>query len=268
MSLPRRGLPVAFLGVAVQLGGVLIVLAVLAPFVEWLGHPLAGMAELITMGVVSAVLGYLAGMPRWWLPINLLFVPLLALVYFMTLPPWAFLLLFALLLAVYWPVLRNRVPLYLTGQRAGEALLALMPSRNGLRFIDLGAGTGRLLAWLASARSDNDYAGIESAPLPWLAGWLTIRSVPGRLSWRWGDFWAEPLAGYDVIYAYLSPAPMPRLLEKLRAEMRPDACFISNTFPLPGITPVEAREIGDVHGSTLYVYGHDAIMNAGKGAEQ
>ena len=255
--------PPAFLALAAQAGGVLAVLAIVAPLGDWLGHAPGAMLEVVAMGGIAALLGHVAGLPRWWLPINLSFVPLLAVVLAMKLPPLAFLVAFLLLAALYWPVLRHRVPLYLTGQQAGVALLELLPARTGLRFVDLGAGTGRLLAWLARARPGNRHVGIEAALLPWLAGWLTTRGLAPGVAWRFGDFWNENLGEYDIIYAYLSPAPMPRLLAKLRAEMRPDALFISNTFPLPGVVPVAARALGDVHGSTLYVYGREAVSEKG-----
>ena len=31
---------------------------------------------------------------------------------------------------------------------------------------------------------------------------------------KWGDFWKADLARHDVVYAYLSPAVMPRLWRK------------------------------------------------------
>jgi SAM-dependent methyltransferase len=258
MILSRHG-PPALLALAAQAGGVFAVLAIVAPLGDWLGRPPGALLELAAMGGVAAWLGHVAGLPRWWLPINLSFVPLLAVVLAMKLPPLAFLVGFLLLAALYWPVLRHRVPLYLTGRQARTALLELLPAGKGLRFVDLGAGTGRLLAGLARARPGDRHVGIESAPLPWLAGWFATRGLAPGVAWRFGDFWKENLGEYDIIYAYLSPAPMPRLLAKLRAEMRPDALFISNTFPLPGVVPATARGLGDVHGSTLYVYGREDV---------
>ena len=35
-------------------------------------------------------------------------------------------------------------------------------------------------------------------------------SGPDNLKIRRGDFWRQPLDNFDVVYAFLSPAPMPR----------------------------------------------------------
>jgi hypothetical protein len=45
---------------------------------------------------------------------------------------------------------------------------------------------------------------------------------------------AAPLAGQDVVYAFLSPAPMKQLWAKAQAEMTPGSLFVSNSFPVPG----------------------------------
>jgi hypothetical protein len=68
----------------------------------------------------------------------------------------------------------------------------------------------------------------------------------------WGDFWRVDLKDYDVVYAYLSPAPMARLWNKAVREMRPGSVLVSNTFAVPGVTPHFEIELGDRMRSTLY----------------
>ena len=50
------------------------------------------------------------------------------------------------------------------------------------------------------------------------------------VDWRWGDLWQAPLADAEVVYAFLSPAPMAALWEKVRAEMRPGTCSSATAF--------------------------------------
>jgi len=94
-------------------------------------------------GLLAALIGKLLGLPRWWLPINLGFVPGLVLLQDHSLPPWLLLSGFFALLLLNWNALFERVPLYLTGQAAEQLLmrqLARLP--DGFRFIDLGSGLG------------------------------------------------------------------------------------------------------------------------------
>jgi SAM-dependent methyltransferase len=261
-----RSWPVSAVALLAQVLALLVGLVLVFPLAEFFGFsflPLFYAALII--GVMAAVLGYAWGLSSWWLAINLLFVPGLFLAYSMSIEPRWFLVLFALLLVVYWGVFHSRVPLYLTGAKALQALNRLLPVGKPFRFVDLGAGTGRVLSYLASTRPEGVYTGMESAPLPFLVGRYMAARAGDSWSLRWGSLWGADLAAFDVIYAYLSPAPMPRLLLKLKAEMKPEAVFISNTFALPGIAPSETVELSDLHGSILYLYRHDDIIMA-KGA--
>jgi hypothetical protein len=91
--------------------------------------------------------------------------------------------------------------------------------------------------------------------LPYIWSWLRIR-VGGYRQCQvcWGDFWDCNLAGFDVVYAYLSPAPMERLWRKAQTEMKPGAIFISSTFSVPGQSPTQTIQIDDLHRSTLLIW--------------
>ena len=146
----------------------------------------------------------------------------------------------------------ERVPLYLSGRATAQALSRILPT-GPVRFIDLGCGPGGLLARLSRAHPEVCFEGVESAPLPWLAARLRlVRRRHCRV--QWGDLWALPLEEYDVVYCFLSPAPMARLWAKACAELRPGALFISNTFTLPDAPP-PAQVVEVIGGSgPLYVW--------------
>jgi len=259
--LPRSEPAVALL---VQLAAVLLTLSLAVPLVEHLGLSLSPLAVALAAGALAAAIGRAVGLSLWWLAINLLFWPTVAMAYSLSIQPVWFLAAFGLLLAVYWSVFRTRVPLYLTGSQALHALARMLPKDRAFRFVDLGAGTGRVLHHLAKLRPGGDYRGIESAPLPFLLARLSAALGGGGWCMQWGSFWRADLGKYDVVYAYLSPAPMAALLRKLRAAMKPGPLFVSNTFPLPGVTPAETAELPDIHRSTLYLYRYDDIIGAEK----
>jgi hypothetical protein len=204
-------------------------------------------------GIGAAVLGSCAGLPVWWLPINLLFAPAAHALLGWQIPAPAYLAAFCLLFAFNVAAWRHRVPLFLSSTKVTAALSALLPQRAGLRFLDLGCGTGSLLLDLARARPDGSYHGVETAPLSFLLSWWRTR-LRTAVRVTWGNFWATDLAHYDVIYAYLSPAPMARLWEKARCEMKPGSLLVSNTFAIPGVAPAYTLPIGDRLRSTLFVW--------------
>jgi hypothetical protein len=66
--------------------------------------------------------------------------------------------------------------------------------------------------------------------------------------------WNIDLSEFDVVYAFLSPAPMERLFEKVRREMKPGSIFISNSFMVPGESPTETVEISDRRQTKLLIW--------------
>jgi hypothetical protein len=212
----------------------------------------------LACGAFAAVLSRLAGLARWWLVIQFLFVPALVLVLALELPPNFFLAAFVVMLVVYWSTFRSQVPLYLSSRQVWQALETLLPEAapgKTFRFADLGCGLGGVLAHLARARPDGRYQGVETAPLPFLLSWLRLRLGGYRnCSVHWGSLWDCDLAPYDVVFAYLSPVPMDRLWHKVSREMRPGALFISNTFMVPEQPPLYTYTLDDLHRSTLYIW--------------
>lgn len=250
--------------VLAQLGG-LAATAVLVVGMLRLAHvDPAGAALVLAMlqGGIAAMIALRQSAPPWWLLIHLGFAPLLVLVHGLDLAPGWFLAGFVLLLLVFWRTDKSRVPLYLTNRATAAALLKLLPAAH-VRCIDLGCGDGRLLRRLAIARPDCTFVGIEHAPLPWLvARLLTLRLA--NVSVRRGDFWNEPLSGYGFVYAFLSPAPMPRLWAKACAEMAPGALLVSNSFAVPDAEPLDIARVGDRRGTRLYLYKPHGLAAPGR----
>ena len=203
-------------------------------------------------GGIAALIAFRRHAPRWWLPIHLSFMPLAVIVQGFDIPPIWFLAAFLLLLLVFWRTDKSRVPLYLTNRDTARALLKLLPAAPG-RIIDLGCGDGGLLRRLALARPDCHFSGIEHAPLTWLVARLRMLGL-NNASVRHGDFWHESLEDYSLVYAFLSPAPMPRLWEKACAEMGAGALLVSNSFAVPDVLPVASVAVGDRRATHLYLY--------------
>lgn len=226
-------------------------LAGLAQGLGWIASAMligsdAIVAALAVQGAIAAVIGRLVGLASWWLPINLAFPLLVGAVSLVPIAPGWYLAAFLAMVAVYWSTFRTQVPLYLSGRCAIEILASRLPKDRPCRFLDIGSGTGTVLAQLAKQVSTNvRLHGLELAPLPHALAHVRSRLAQHRFTVERRDFWRCDLGSYDVVYAFLSPVPMPALWRKARTEMRPGSLFISNTFVVPGVPPDESITLGD-----------------------
>ncbi len=249
-SLLRR-LPPSVLALLLQFAAFLIA----ALSLRSLGAHATPLAFALLCGVLAAALSRLAGQAFWWLAIQFAFAPAVVLMLALDIPPGFFLAAFLVMLVVYWSTFRTQVPLYLSSEKVWQALAAQLPADRTFAFADLGSGIGGVLTYLAKARPQGGYHGVEAAPLPFLWSWLRIRGGGYRnCKVQWGSLWACDLSRYDVVFAYLSPVPMTELWHKARREMRPGSLFISNTFAVPEQPPQQTIAVDDLHRSTLYLW--------------
>lgn len=251
MTAPRRPWPPLAIALAAQAGGGLTAFGTNQALD--LGFP--PLALLVAQGVIAALLGHGLGLARWWIPLQALLPPAAGLALWLAVPGWVWLLAFALLALVFWNSAGDRVPLYLTNRRTWAALADLLPEREGIEVIDLGSGLGGTVTALARARPDARILGLETAPVPYALSRLRL-TVAGKANAAivWRDLWKEDLSRFDVVYCFLSPAPMPALWEKARAEMRPGSLLISNSFEVPGHPADRVVKVDDSRRTRLHVW--------------
>ena len=238
---------------ALQGAAAILVLSLAWPYFGVQGEALPWLETSLAIGGVALLFATLSRQPWWWRVIHAGFMPLVWFTQSLAIDPGWFLFAAVLLLLVYRGALTGQVPLYLSNKQTVQALAELIAARGDTRFLDLGAGVGSTTVPLADALPDSHFTGYENAPLTWLVGLLLGVGRP-NIRWRWDDLWQADLGNYDVVYAFLSPAPMPRLWEKVQAEMKPGSLFISNSFPVPDVEPSEIVEVGDERQTQLYCY--------------
>lgn len=238
---------------ALQGAAVILVLSIAWPYYGWGSEALPWQQTSLAIGAVALAFATIARQAWWWRLIHALFMPAIWLTHQLAIDPGWFLLAFILLLLVYRGALSGQVPLYLSNKETVAALAELLAERGTSRFLDLGAGLGSTTVPLADALPDSHFTGYENAPLTWLVGRFFSLGRP-NIRWRWDDLWMARLGDYDVVYAFLSPAPMARLWEKVKAEMQPGSLFITNSFPVPGITPDRVIEVDCTPPRPLYCY--------------
>lgn len=237
-----------------QSGGLLAVLLLLIALNQLAQTDLWQIPWVIALlqGVIAAMIARRQRAPLWWQAIHLGFAPLAVAVHGLAIDPLWFLAGFILLFLVFWRTDQSRVPLYLTNRSTAATLAEQLPP-TPCRVLDLGCGDGGLLRRLAKARPDCRFVGIEHAPLTWLAARLRTLGLTNVVVRR-DDFWDEPLSSYGLVYAFLSPVPMPRLWAKARAEMAPGTVLISNSFAIPDLTPDRVIPVADRRATRLYRY--------------
>ncbi|MEI7613107.1 MAG: class I SAM-dependent methyltransferase [Betaproteobacteria bacterium] len=238
---------------ALQFAAVFAVLSLAWPYYGLRNEPLPWPETALAIGSIALLISIISRQPWWWRLIHTFFAPLLWAASELSIDPGWFLLAFILLLLVYRGALSGRIPLYFSNAETANALAELTLTIPEMRFLDLGAGIGSVLRPLARIRSEAQLSGIENAPATWLIGYLSTAGIR-NCTWLWGDFWRLSLTKYDVVYAFLSPAPMPALWIKAQREMRPGSLLISNSFEIPEVTPSQIIDVGDARNTRLYCY--------------
>ena len=232
--------------------GALLPVAALAAVAEALGYPLNLLQGALAQGLLAMLLGWKVGLPRWWLPIQLLFPVALLAGLALRLPPWLAGAAFLLMLGWYWSTYRTRVPYYPSNAAVWRAVLELLPPERALRVIDIGSGLGGFTLHLAAARPESQVAGIELAPLPWLVSRLRAALAGSRARFLRGDYESLDFGDYDLVFAYLSPAAMPGLWHKAQREMRKGSLLVSYEFEFPAKDGVKAI-LTTEGGALLYI---------------
>ncbi len=210
---------------------------------------------LVLQGLLAAALSHFWGLAPWWMPIQLALPASLAAALAWRVPAWGFLAVFLVLVGVFWNSARSGVPLYLSNRKTKNILAGLLPTKDGIRFADLGCGFGGPVLALSRARPEGRFTGVETAPLLFAAAWLRRRllGVPNA-DILFTDYRKLDLGPFDCVYCFLSPVPMPDLYDKARREMRPGSLLISNSFIVPGKPADETVDVGDGRKTRLHLW--------------
>jgi SAM-dependent methyltransferase len=184
---------------------------------------------LITGGLAAA-LSAAFRQRAWWPPLHFAFMPTLWGAQHIDVPAELYLVAFVTLVLVYWSSFRTQVPLFLSGRAAWKAVAGLLPADREFRFIDLGSGLGGLPLHLAATFPRGHFYGTEIAPAPWLISRVRAVLTRSRVRFLRRDYGTLDLGEFDVVFAFLSPAAMPRLWKQAQTQMRPGSLFISLAF--------------------------------------
>lgn len=230
--------------------------------------PLA--VKLAFAGALAAGLGALMRLPGWWWGLLALAPAGIVGARALDLPGWAYAVAIAAAVLTLVNSAGERVPLFLTNRASRRALADLIPAEAPVCAVDLGCGLGGpVLALAATNRHpDSRFLGVETAPLPFALAWVRARLARDRrVEIAFQSIWAVDLGNFDLIYAFLSPAPMPRLMAKAAQEMRAPALFVSNEFTDPAYPPDRCVVPDGARGRTLNLW-HAPLGRTDGGGER
>lgn len=232
-----KGKP-ATLALMLQLGALLITLA-LWLWIEQsttLDNNLYAMA--IFQGCMAMLLAIAFRMDAWWRVIQFVFPVGLLAMHNLALPSWFYFVGFIFTLSLFWTTFRTQVPFYPSRPDVWHRVAGYLPKDRPVHLIDIGSGLGDLVMYLARAKPDSRFFGIEIAPLPWLLSrWRAKANGIDNARFVLGNYEALDFAQFDVVFAYLSPAAMEALWQKASAGMKPGSQLMSYEFGVPGVEP-------------------------------
>ena len=136
------------------------------------------------------------------------------------------------------------VPYVPTPMPIVKVMVDLAGIQKGNTVYDLGAGDARLLIQAAETEPTIHAIGYEGAIGVYLLGILRIlwsRKRNVRLQWQ--NLFRADLGNADVVFLYLLPHMIEKLLPKFEQELQPGTIIVTHAFKLPSCDP----QIGRAH---------------------
>jgi ribosomal protein L11 methylase PrmA len=111
--------------------------------------------------------------------------------------------------------------------KSTQQIIGMVQKYKPKKILDLGSGDGKLV--LAIGNEGFKIDGVEIDPVLGLHSRKAIRKAGLTKSHIYlGNMWTFDISEYDMIVVYIVERLIPRLEEKLRAEMKPGAYIVSN----------------------------------------
>lgn len=258
MHRAKRLYPI-ILAIAAQAMAALILVGIIQLAWKLFSYDLALLAKLALQSLFALGLTYAFRLPRWWLAIQASLPFLFYGANLAGFPAWTYLALFIFLVLLFWNSADDQVPLYLTNNRTADCITnEVLPRsdwKSGCTFLDLGCGPAGLLIRLAKTNPGWHFTGIETAPLLWCVASLRVK-LSGLKNVRIlrQNLWQADISNTDILYAFLSPAPMAGLYKKVNEEASPGAILISNSFTIPDVPADDEINVSDNRGTTLFLW--------------
>ncbi|TSC75676.1 MAG: type 12 methyltransferase [Parcubacteria group bacterium Gr01-1014_30] len=133
----------------------------------------------------------------------------------------------------------RKVPALPASKKAINVLLEILEKDkpNPKTFVDLGSGSGRVLAAVKKKYPPTKVVGYENWPTQFFLAKALLFFSGKEAELIYKNLYQADLGEADVVFCYLFPNFMEKIEEKLERELKPGALFITSSFPLPKWQP-------------------------------
>lgn len=146
------------------------------------------------------------------------------------------------------------VPFVPTPQKNVKKNIDTLDLKPGEIFYDLGCGDGRFL--IEAQKRGAKATGFEVSPSAFLRAKLNLLAKGGQAKLKYKNFYSQDLSDADAIFCFLLDAVMPKVEQKLLAELKPGARVVSYGFKMPNWTETKIIETDptNLKSSKIYFY--------------
>jgi len=142
-------------------------------------------------------------------------------------------ILLLLMLSMVWPPDSPWAPWWRTSGKTARAICRLAKIKKGDLIYDLGSGDGTALM-IAAKEFGAKGVGIEIDPLRYWISKIVLKknSVADRVTILRKNFFSQSLKEADVIFVYLIPKTLERLLPKFKKELKKGTRIVSFVYEI------------------------------------
>ena len=147
------------------------------------------------------------------------------------------------------------VPYVPTPLRVVRTMIGLVPFRGDETVYDLGCGDGRILIAAKKTHPGIRAIGCEIVPTVWVLAAVRRFFTRTDVTLHLRSVFAEDLRDADVIFLYIMPSLIARLMPKFHRELRAGTIIVCRSFPLPGMQPLNTQTLPWLGSTTsLFLY--------------
>lgn len=153
-------------------------------------------------------------------------------------------------LSFIWPPDSPWSPWWKTDKRASQAIIDLAKIKNSDIVYELGSGDGEFALYTARITGAN-VVGIEIDPIRFYISKIRSYFSPSRKKIKFikEDFKKIDISETTVLYFYLVPAAIKRIMPKLKKELKPGTKAVSYRYKVEGL-----KFIAENKEHKLYLY--------------
>ena len=136
-----------------------------------------------------------------------------------------------LMLSAVWPPDSPWAPWWRTSKKTARAICKLAKVKKGDLIYDLGSGDGTALM-IAAKEFDAHGIGIEIDPFRYWVSRILLKknSVADKVKVLRKNFFAQDLKDADVVFVYLIPKTIEKLLPKFKKELKKGTRIVSFVY--------------------------------------